>query len=54
MNQTCLATLIRLLQFSKNCCKKQRGVLLFETKSVHVAWTVARFNGHGKRQFGSK
>ena len=40
MNQTCLATLIRLLQFSKNCCKKQRGVLLFP--------------GQGKRQFGSK
>ena len=50
LNQTCLATLIRLLQFSKNCCKKQRGVLLFETKSVHVA----RFTGQGKRQFGSK
>ena len=47
MNQTCLATLIRLLQFSKNCCKKQRGVLLFETKSVHVA----RFTGHSLRSW---
>ena len=42
MNQTCLAKLIRLLKFSKNCCKKQRGVLLFETKSVHACCAFYR------------
>ena len=31
---------IRLLQVAKSCCRELRVVLLFATKSVHVAWLI--------------